>query len=287
MKRAILIVFLLAASAAIAVAQQRPLLTDDVDITPPGAFEISAGVDFYQDAKFPLSGIRGEYTRLGDIRLKAGLASNVEFQVEGALQNFVAINSRTASPIMVGVTGNSANDFDDFTLSTKIKIRNQSGLMPALGFKFGFQMPNSDQGKGIGTNQINIFAKVLAQRKFGRLIKNTAKFNLLANLGIGIMTAPLERFTQNDVLLYGLGGIYRVTDNVNIVGEVNGRQNTRHGAAPLGTESVGQFRLGTQIKASGLRFDAAGVLGLTHFSPRSGIVFGVTYQTPNIFTPAR
>jgi hypothetical protein len=159
--------------------------------------------------------------------------------------------------------------------------------MPAIGLKFGFQMPNTDQSKGIGTNQINIFAKILAQRKFGRLIKNTPRFNLLGNLGIGIMTAPLERFTQNDVLLYGLGGIYRVNDSINIVGEVNGRANTRGGAAPLGTESLSQFRLGTQIKASGLRFDTAAVLGLTHFSPRSGIIFGVTYQTPNIFTPAK
>jgi len=101
------------------------------------------------------------------------------------------------------------------------------------------------------------------------------------------MPAPLERFTQNDVLLYGLAGIYRVNDTINIVGEVNGRANTRGGAAPIGTESISQFRFGTQIKASGLRFDAAGVVGLTHFSPRSGIIFGVTYQTPNIFTPAK
>jgi hypothetical protein len=287
MKQAVISLFLLLACTALSYAQQRPLLTDDVDITPPGAFELSAGVDFFQDAKFPLSGIRGELTRLGDIRVKTGLASNVEIQVEGALQNFVAINSRTVSAIPLQVTGNSTNDFDDFTVSAKIKVRNQSGALPAFGLKFGFQLPNTDQTKGIGTNQINIFAKILAQRKFGRLLKNTAKFNLMANLGLGIMTAPLERFTQNDVLLYGVGGIYRVSDNVNIVSEVNGRQNTRSGAAPLGTESISQFRLGTQIRASGLRFDAAGVIGLTHFSPRSGIVFGVTYQTPNVFTPAK
>jgi hypothetical protein len=101
------------------------------------------------------------------------------------------------------------------------------------------------------------------------------------------MTAPLERFTQNDVLLYGLAGIFRVNEHVNIVSEVNGRANTRGGDAPLGTESVGQFRIGTQIKASGLRFDTAAVLGLTRFSPRTGVVFGVTYQTPAIFAPAK
>jgi len=287
MNRAVFSLFFIAAAAIFSPAQQRPLLTDDVDITPPGAFEIGAGVDFYQNAKFPLSGIEGDLTRLGDIRVRSGFANNVEIQLEGAIQNFVAINSRTVPPIPLQVTGNSTNDFDDFTLSAKIKIRNQSGVMPAIGLKFGFQMRNTDQSKGIGTNQTNVFAKILAQRKFGRIIGNTPRFNLLGNIGLGIMPAPLERFTQNDVLLYGLAGIYRVNDTINIVGEVNGRANTRGGAAPIGTESISQFRFGTQIKASGLRFDAAGVVGLTHFSPRSGIIFGVTYQTPNIFTPAK
>ena len=36
-------------------AQQRPLLTEDVDIIPPGTLRIEAGVDFFQGAKFPVS----------------------------------------------------------------------------------------------------------------------------------------------------------------------------------------------------------------------------------------
>jgi len=280
------IVMMLAATI-MSFAQQRPLLTDDVDITPAGSFEIGAGVDFFQKAKFPLSGINGDLTRIGDIRLRTGLASNVEIQIEGTLQNYVAINSMSASAIPLSVNGNSTNDNDDFTVSAKIKLRNETRLMPAIGLKFGFQMPNSDQAKGIGTNQINIFSKVLLQKKFGSRVGNTARLNTYGNIGLGIMSAPLERFSQNDVILYGLAGIYRLTDQVNLVSEVNGRLNTRSGAAPLGTESIGQFRLGTQIKASGLRFDAAAAFGLTRFSPRTGVIFGVTYQTPNLFTPAK
>lgn len=268
-------------------AQQRPLLTDDVDITPSGAFEIGAGVDFFQDAKFPLSGISGDLMRVGDIRVRTGFASNVEFQIEGAIQNFVAINSRTPSAIPLSINGDSTNDFDDFTVSAKVKLRNETRLLPAVGMKFGFQMPNTNQSFGIGTNQINVFGKVLLQKKFGSVVANTPRFKALGNLGLQIMTAPLERFTQNDVLLYGLAGIYRLTDRVNLVSEVNGRVNTRSDAAPLGTESIGQFRIGTQIKASGLRFDAAAAFGLTRFSPRTGLIVGVTYQSPSIFTPAK
>ncbi len=266
-------------------AQQRPLLTDDIDITPPGALEISVGVDFIQNMKFPLSGLKGDLTRVGDIRIRQGFASNVEIQIEGSLQNFLAINSQaTPSPIPLSVTGNSTNDFDDFTVSAKIKLFSETANLPAIGMKFGYQMPNTDQARGIGTNQINIFSKFIAQKKFGKRAGKAPLANIYGNLGLGIMTAPLGNFSQNDVILYGLAGIFRVTDHVNVVSEVNGRANTRGGSAPLGTESIGQFRVGTQIRASGLRFDTAAIFGLTRYSPRTGVTFGVTYETP-VFIP--
>ena len=267
-------------------AQQRPLLTEDVDITPEGTIEVAAGVDFLQNVKFPLSGLKGDLTRVGDIRVRTGFSGNVELQVEGTIQNYLAINSAATSSIPLNVTGNSTNDFDDFIVSAKIKLFNETSNLPAVGLKFGFQMPNTDQARGIGTNQINIFSKVLLQKRFGRVTGKTPRVNIFGNLGLLIMTAPLERFTQNDLLLYGVAGIFKLNDRINIVSEVNGRLNTR-GTAPLGTESVGQFRIGTQIRASNLRFDTAAIFGLTKYSPRSGITFGVTYQSPSIFTPAK
>ncbi|MDI1240735.1 MAG: hypothetical protein PSX80_02295 [bacterium] len=278
---------LLISASIVAVGQQRPLLTDDIDITPQGAFEIGAGVDFYQNAKFPLSGIKGDLTRVGDIRLKTGMSSNVELQIEGTLQNFLAINSQGTSQIPLTVTGNSSNDFDDFTISAKVKFLNETKNLPAVGMKFGFQMPNTDQAKGIGTNQINIFSKIIVQKRFGKRAGKTPLANIYGNIGLGIMNAPLANFTQNDVLLYGLAGIFRVNDRINVVSEVNGRLNTRSGLAPVGTESIGQFRVGTQIKASGLRFDTAAVFGLTRYSPRTGVIFGVTYVSPSILPIAK
>jgi hypothetical protein len=274
-------------AAIVAVGQQRPLMTDDIDITPQGAFELGVGVDFYQNAKFPLSGIKGDLTRVGDLRLKTGIASNVELQIEGTLQNFLAINSQGPSSIPLSVTGNSSNDFDDFTVSAKVKLLNETKNLPAVGLKFGFQMPNTDQAKGIGTNQINIFSKIIVQKRFGKKAGRTPLANIYGNLGLGIMNAPLANFTQNDVLLYGLAGIFRVNNRINVVSEVNGRLNTRSGGAPIGTESVGQFRVGTQIKASGLRFDTAALFGITKNSPRTGIIFGVTYVSPSILPIAK
>lgn len=285
MNRLLLVTIALTFFAGLASAQQRPLITDDIDITPAGALDISAGVDFFQNVKLPLSGLKGDLTRVGDIRIRNGVASNVELQIEGVLQNFLAINSQTLpGPIPLNVTGNSTSDFDDIVVSAKILLRRETRNLPAFGIKFGFQIPNTDQARGIGTNQINIFSKVIVQKKFGHRPGRDPRANVYGNIGLGIMNAPLANFTQNDVMLYGLAGIFNVTKRLNIVSEVSGRYSPRAGSAPLGTESVGQFRVGTQIKASGLRFDTAAVFGLTRFSPRSGVTFGVTYVSP-IFVP--
>jgi hypothetical protein len=275
--------FALCLALAVA-AQQRPLITEDVDIIPPGTIRLQLGVDFLQDAKFPASGLRGDVTRVGVVGVNIGLSPNVEFQVEGVLQNFLSVNSATANPpIPRAFAGNSTNDVGDFRLSTKIKLRAETRHAPSLGFKFGMDLPNTNQALGIGVNQTNAFGLILAGKKFGR----EDRLNLFGNLGIGILTAPTLLFTQNDVLLYGIAGIYRINKQVNLAGEVNGRASTRKGRAPFGTEGQSQARLGLQVKASGLRFDFAGIKGLGEFSPRTGVTFGVTYDSPSIFAPAK
>ena len=274
----------------VAEAQQRPLITEDVDIIPPGSLRIEAGIDFLQDAKFPLAGLQGDLTRVGVIGVSIGLSPNVEFQIEGVAQNVLSVNRQTVpSPIQLGFTPGTTttNDTGDFTLSTKIKLRAETRNGPSLGFRLGVQLPNSNQARGIGVNQTNAFGTILVGKKFGQRFGTEARVNLFGNLGIGILTAPLEDFTQNDVLLYGIAGIFRIHRQFNLAAEINGRANTRNGRAPLGTESQSEARLGLQIKASGLRFDIAGIAGLSEFSPRSGVTFGVTYDTKSVFTPAK
>jgi hypothetical protein len=278
-------VILVLVCAGVAHAQQRPLLTEDVDIIPPGSLRIEAGVDFVQKARFPVSGLNGDLTRVGVIGINIGLAPNVEVQIEGVAQNFLSINSRGTSAIPLNLTAgaNSSHDTGDFTLWTKIKLRNETAHLPSLGFRFGVQLPNSNQSSGIGLNQTNAYGQFLFGKKFG----HNARVNTFGNLGIGILAVPTQNFAQNDVITYGFAGIVRLDNQFSLVGEVNGRANTRPGSGPLGTESQGEARLGMQIRASGLRFDFAGIKGLTKFSPRSGVTVGVTYDTPSIFKPAK
>jgi hypothetical protein len=281
---AVALLFLLALVQS-ARGQQRPLLTEDVDIIPPGTMRIEAGIDFLQGAKFPASGLTGDLTRVGVIGISIGFAPNVEFQIEGVAQNFLSINSRgpSAFPLTVAPGANSTNDTGDFILSTKFKLRSETRRGPSFGFRFGVQLPNSNQARGIGLNQTNAYGSILVGKKFGR----DGRLNTFGNLGIAILTAPTRAFTQNDVLTYGAAGIFRLNKQFSIAGEVNGRSNTRPGDGPLGTESQAEARLGMQIRASGLRFDFAGIKGLTRFTHDTGVTVGVTYDTPSIFAPAK
>jgi hypothetical protein len=272
--RLALTTFFILTAAIAGLGQQRPLITEDVDIIKPGVIRIESGFEFLQDMKFPLSGLRGDLTKLADTRLSFGLAPNIEFQMEWTVQNFLSIDGRDPSAIPLGLGANSAdtNDVGDVTLWMKIKLRNESRIAPAVGFRFGAQLPNSNQARGIGTNTTNFYATINAGKK---LANN--KLNLFGNLGIGILEAPLATFTQNDVLMYGLAGIYTVNDRLNVVGEINGFHSTRK-RAPLGTEDFSEARLGAQIRALGLRWNAAGIFGASKRAPRTGIAIGITYD---------
>jgi hypothetical protein len=269
------------ALAATASAQQRPLITEDVDIIKPGLIRIESGFEFLQNQTFPLSGLRGDVTKIADTRLSFGLAPNVEFQIEWSFQNVLSITSRgpSAIPLKLGVNESDTNDVGDVRLWMKIKLRNESRAAPAVGFRFGVELPNSDQARGIGTNTTNFYGMITAGKRFGD------KLNVFGNLGVGILTAPLQATSQNDVLLYGLAGIYSATDRVNIVGEVNGFHSTRK-SAPLGTEDFSEARLGAQIRALGVRWFAAGIFGTSKRAPKTGLTMGLTYDW-DAFNPVK
>lgn len=264
-------------SSPIASAQQRPLITEDVEVVKPGSVRLEFGFDFTQRKRYPVSGLQGDLSRLGVVAATFGLAPNVEVEVGGIIHNALAISRRDVSAIPLELKNiNSTSDTGDFFLATKIKIRNETNRFPALGVRFGVSLPNSNQARGIGLNQTNFFMTALASKNIGKLRVN-------GNVGLAILTAPTQLFSQNDVALYGLSAVYPLNERISLVGEINGRLNTRN-RAPLGTESDSEVRFGARIKASGLIWDVGGLTGFHKNSIRSGLSFGLTYEG-QLFTP--
>ncbi|MSO22924.1 MAG: hypothetical protein EXQ58_06650 [Acidobacteria bacterium] len=255
------------------LAQQRPLETQEAVILPPGTVSLQLGFDFLQNAKFPLSGLRGDLTRHGVFGIYTGLGEIVEFQMQGTVYNSLSINQRSTTPLNLELNsgGTATSDFGDLFLSTKILLVSEKKHFPALAFRPTVQLPNASAAKGLGLDSTQFYGTLLAGKHFGKL-------NALANAGLGILSNPVEAGVQNDVMVYGLGAIYPVTPGVNLASEVYGRWSTRKQGAPLGTESQSLFRLGVQISGLGFRWDIAGMAGLAAKSPHSGISFGVTKE---------
>ena len=265
-----------------ATAQQRPLVTEDVDLIRPGVVRIEGGFEFVQDQTFPLSGLRGDLFKLGELRLSFGMSPNVEFQMEWTIRKFLSITERGPSsvPLQLGANESDTDDVGDLTLWMKMKLRNETARSPAVGFRFGVQLPNSDRSLGIGTNTTNFFGMVTA----GKHLMGE-RLDVFGNVGLGILQSPLDPNSQNDVLLYGLAGIYKASDRINLAGEVNGFHSTRS-HAPLGTEDFSEARLGAQVRALGVRWNAAGIFGLSKRAPKTGLALGITYDW-DAFTPVK
>ncbi len=252
-------------------AQNRPLRTVDAETVPAGTMRVQVGFDFLQDVDFPLSGLSGDMTSVAVVHIRMGVGKIAEVQLEGAVHHFLDVKKQVGAFVTPVLTGpSSTHDVGDFSIATKIRLLSETKRRPAIGFRFGYQMPNSNQSRGIGSNTSNIFAEFILQKYFGKL-------NLMGNAGVTILQAPAANFTQNDVLTFGAGFSYAAHRRVNVVGEVAGFQSTRTISASLvGTESRSQGRFGLQILAGGFQWDIAGIAGITRNSPRSGFTFGIS-----------
>jgi hypothetical protein len=268
--------YLLAAAVLLCVslpagAQDLPLQTASAEVIAPGTIRTEVGFDFLQDVTFPLSGLNGDLTNIGVVTTRIGIGKIVEIQVQGMVQEFLSIKQQGASFVPLTLPSpNSTSDVGDFSLWTKILLFGEQGRRPAIATRFGFQMPNTNQARGIGNNATNIFSEVIIEKYFGKL-------DVFGDAGLAILTSPNALFSQNDELLYGLAFRYPLNHRVSLLGEVAGRYSDRKIVPALeGTESRGQARLGAQISAGGLVWDFAGIGGLTKNDPHTGFTFGVS-----------
>lgn len=251
-------------------AQDRPLRTPDANIVPTGVLRAQGGFEFLQSIDYPLSGLSGDLTSMGVLDLRLGVGQRAEVGLQGTVQNFLQVHGQVPAPVTPVLTGShSTNDVGDFSLWTKVRIRTEHRA-PAVAFRFGFLMPNTNQARGIGNNATNVYASVILQKHIGRL-------KAFSNTGIGILQSPNAKFSQNDELIYGGALAYPLSRRLRIVGEVAGRYSSRTITPALyGTESRAEGRMGLVISGGGFQWDAAAILGVYPNDPSTGFTFGVS-----------
>lgn len=269
------LLFFLGFSAATALAQQRPLITEAPETIEDGMGRLELGVDFSQDQSFPLSGLQGDLTRLGVIGGRVGIGTRVEFQVQGTLGNFLTIKRRQPALFSnrLTVSGDSTSDVGDFLFATKVRLRGETARLPSFSFRVGTELPIKSNESGLGMDTARVSAGLLLGKHFGRT-------QIISNFGVAIIDNPTELASQSDKFLYGVAFIHSLNSRVRLLGEVHGMYGNPH----PGTEDTSAIRLGVQIQAAGLVWDIAGLVGLREVDPDSGSILGITrdFQLFNI-----
>jgi hypothetical protein len=258
---------------ALAFAQQRPLVTEDPETVGAGRVLIEGGIDYGRNVDYPVSGLKGNLLRAPLLGVSVGVSSIAEIQIDGGFHNRLSITDRDPSaPLadLLTVAGNTTSDVEDVVIGAKIRLVPETASRPSFGFRFATRLPDAGNESGLGLDTFDFYSQILAA-------KTVESVRVVGNLGVGILADPTNGNRQNDVLSYGLSFARAVTDHAEVVGEINGRANTRAGGPLPGTESRGIARFGGRYTVGAWRADAAILFGVTSYDPSIGVAAGFTY----------
>lgn len=246
---------LLVALAVPATAQQRPLLTEDPRIIPEGELRLESGVGYFNGAHFPVSGLSGNLVSVvGGIHVGMGRA---EFQTWGPLHHFLWIDG-----------GGRTSDWGDGVIGGKFSIATESGRRPDVSFQVATVLPNTSNESGLGKDGTDVYMNLL----FG---KSVGAAYLYGKAGLGILDDAERLQSQQDVLAWGIAGLWPLGGGVTLAAEVAGLYNAV--ASPTaGGEDRAETRVGARWTLWGMDWDAAATAGLTDVDHDFGFVAGTT-----------
>ena len=266
------LLFLLVVTTGTALAQQRPLTTEDPETVGVGNILLEGGIEVQQDAKYPASGLEGDLIRIPTLGVSFGFSSILELQIDGGFHQSLGIDTIVPAPLSdkLEIEGDDTSDIEDVVVATKIRIVSEAVGRPSIGIRLATKLPIASNESGLGLDTMDFYITGL----LGKTVQST---RVVGNFGIGILSDPIEGDRQNDVLTYGLSVARALRQGVEVVGEINGRLNTRDERIPPGTESRSALRVGIRATRASLRVDGGLMFGLTSRDPSFGFTAGLTY----------
>ena len=272
MIRRLVIIAVLAFSAAPAFAQQRPLRTEDPETIGGGRILIEAGLDYNRDVYFPVSGLRGNHVTVPAFGASLGVSSIAEIQIDWGIYQKLSITEQVPNaPLsdLLQIDGDTTDDFGDIHIGAKVRLLGETAGRPAIGSWFSTRLPNAGNESGLGKD-VQDFASALS---IGKTVQSV---RVVANIGFMMIGKPTDAVAQDDLLIYSLSVARAISPAAEIVGEFVGRANFGEIITP-GAEDRGLLRFGTRYTTSGVRVDAGILLGLTPRDPEFGVTGGFTW----------
>ena len=275
---------LLFGSTGTAIAQQRPLVTEDPETVGTGNVLIEGGFDVERGIELPVFGLEGNLLRLPTLGVSFGFSSILELQIDGGFYSRLNITEpRQPAPLSPVVdSGDSTTDVQDLVVATKIRLVPEAPGRPGFGIRLATKLPFAGNDSGLGLETMDFFAT-------GLVGKTTRSVRIVGNFGIGLLSDPLVGNEQDRVFLYGASVARALREGLEFVTEINGRvgtgeRDTPTGPQPTGTESRSALRIGSRFTRGTVRVDGGLIVGLTSRDPTIGFTAGLTYVFKG-FTP--
>jgi hypothetical protein len=233
---------------------------------------IESGIELAWDQFFPLSGIHGDVIRGPSLGVSAGIGPIAEVQLDWGLFQRVKVNDIEGAPLsaVLDLSSGRGTSVEDLVVATKIRLTGEGARAPALGVRFGTKLPAAARDQGIGQGTTDFFAALL-------MAKTVRSVRTVGNLGLLLLGNPVRADVPVHAMSLGVSVARALTNEFEVVGEMNGHLDPFGSGNPIGTESRGVFRLGTRYTYRLFRVDAAAVIGMTPRDPGVGLTFGATY----------
>lgn len=220
------------------------------------------------DAPFPLTGLEGDLLRF-PVALSYSFAPGAVFYVRGDAYRRLEVERRAPTVVDLdpGVDDGVTTDAGDFHVGTLFRILGAAEGLSA-GLHLDVTLPSSDERKGIGTNTTDVAISAFGSWADG-------PWRASADLGVGILEAPVDRFVQNDVVVYAAELTWRSPAGPWRLGvEAAGRAGTR-GVIPLGTQDRGRVAGRAEWLRGPWRLDGGAAVGYGENGPAWSLEVGL------------
>ncbi|HKY22657.1 MAG TPA: hypothetical protein VJM31_15700 [Vicinamibacterales bacterium] len=254
-------------------AQQRPLVTEDPETIGSGRILLEGGFELDTDQTNRAHGIKGDMTHIATFGVSVGISPTAEVQIDGGVLQRLTVTERllnspiSATPLVVG---DQTSGFEDLIVATKVRVAPETASRPAFGIRFGAKIPTADAKKGVGLGTTDFFASLL-------FAKTVQSVRTVGNVGLVVLGNPEIPREPATALGFGVSIARALTNEFEVVGELNGRLTPFEKIVPAGLESRGVFRLAGRYTYSMLRLDFGIVAGITNRDPTFGVSAGATY----------
>ena len=167
-----------------AVAQQPLILTENAQTLGASRITVGLGTEFLSRQYVGSADDPQSEWRVAAFALRLGIAENVNFDVEWKGGLIARISD-----------GKKGSDWGDITVATKINVREENDILPALGIRSAVKLPNTSYlPYKLGNDLTDYYFHILASKHYGPA-------EVRISVGLGIVGNPAGSSSQDDIYM--------------------------------------------------------------------------------------